>query len=54
MKSLSVGTLFVPNIAMKITDENGKRLGIDREGEIGVKPTFEFLVSFLMFSWSID
>jgi 4-coumarate--CoA ligase len=48
MKSLSVGTLFVPNIAMKITDENGKRLGIDEEGEIGIKPTFEFLVSILM------
>lgn len=49
MKNLSVGSYFVANIAMKIVDENGKRLGVEEEGEICVKPTFEFLVSFLQF-----
>jgi 4-coumarate--CoA ligase len=47
MKNLSVGSVFVPNITMKVIDENGTRLGVGEDGEFCIKPAFEFLVSFM-------
>jgi 4-coumarate--CoA ligase len=45
-ENLSVGSIFLPNIEMKILDDDEQRLGVNEVGELCAKPAYEFQVSF--------
>jgi 4-coumarate--CoA ligase len=45
-ENLSVGSIFLPNIEMKIVDNDEQRLGVNEIGELCAKPAYEFQVSF--------
>ncbi len=45
-QSLSVGSMIFPNISLKIIDDNGNAVANGKTGEICIRPSLKFLVSF--------